>query len=139
MTDREALASLRPRGKRDWHELRVLTGYLSLVAIFIAGVFYLKHRHREDLENNWFSEIALIEDARSEQIGLVDTPMSGAILYQVNVLVRYKYGGKEQERWITVDQKPETLEAAKLQVFRWKANNALSVGNLLIRTKLSLK
>src|SRR5271167_284098 len=93
MPDRQALASLRPRGKRDWHELRILAGYIAFIAMLIAAIFYLKHRHHEDLENNWVSETALIEDVRSDQIGLVDSPMGGAILYRVNVLVRYKIDG----------------------------------------------
>jgi len=93
--------------------------------MLIAAIFYLKHRHHEDLENNWVSETALIEDVRSDQIGLVDSPMGGAILYRVNVLVRYKIDGAAEEKWITVDQRPEPLEAAKLQMFRWKGQQCI--------------
>jgi hypothetical protein len=125
MTEREAWAKLRPSGNHDRHELLILAGYLAFVAILIAAIFYLKHRHHEDMENNWMSEIALIEDVRPQQVGLVDTPMSGAILYRVDVLVRYKSDSKDQERWITVDQKPESLEAARLQMFRWKGQQCI--------------
>jgi uncharacterized protein DUF3592 len=120
MPNRDAWARLRPKNDHDWHQIRVLGGYLALIAIFVAAIFFFKHRHREDLENNWMSTVAVIEDVRPEQIGVIDTPISGAILYQVTILVKYKLDGGNQERWITVDQRPVSLSGAMLQAFRWK-------------------
>jgi hypothetical protein len=120
MSDKEAWTKIRPNGNRDWHQLRVLSGYLALIAMFITAIFYLKHRHREDLEQNWMSATAVIEDVRPEQMGIIDTPVRGGILYRVAVLVKYKSDTGDQERWITVDQRPVSFDGAKLQAFRWK-------------------
>jgi hypothetical protein len=120
MPDRDAWAKLRPHGDRDWHRLRVLGGYLALIAIFIAAVFYSQHRHREDLEHNWVSAVASIEDVRHEQVGVVDSRMGGIILYRVAILVKYKSDSGDHERWITLDQSPVSLSSAKLLAFRWK-------------------
>jgi hypothetical protein len=120
MPNRDAWTKLRPHGDQDWHQLRVLGGYVALIAIFICTNFYLKHRHREDLDNNWVSALAVIEDVRYEQMGILDTKIGGVILYRVAVLVKYQSDGVDQERWITVDQRPTSLVGAKLQAFRWK-------------------
>jgi hypothetical protein len=67
----------------------------------------------------------IIEDVRPEQIGVVDSKAGGAILYRVAVLVKYKSDSGGQERWISVDQRPESLPAAKLQAFRWKGSQCI--------------
>jgi hypothetical protein len=120
MPDRVAWAKLRPNGRRDWHQLRVVSGYVALIAIFIAASFYLRHRHREELESNWVSAVAFIEDVHHEQAGVIDSRMGGIILYKVTILVKYRSDGSEHERWITVDQSLTSLADAKLQAFRWK-------------------
>src|ERR1700754_120110 len=120
LAERRAWAKLRPHDRRDWHQLRVLCGYVALIAIFVSTMVYLKHRHREDLDKNWVSALAIIKDVRYEQMEIVDTPISGAILYRVAVLVKYQSEGVTQERWVTVDQRPTSLAGAKLQAFRWK-------------------
>jgi hypothetical protein len=125
MPERVAWAKLRPHDSRDWHQLRVLSGYLALIAIFVATTFYLKHRHREDLERNWISEVAFIEDVRHEQAGSIDNRMGGIILYRVAILAKYKSDGVDQERWITVDQRPTSLEGANLLAFRWKGQQCI--------------
>jgi hypothetical protein len=125
MPNREAWAKIRPSGGRDWHQLQVLGGYLAAIALCVAAIFYLKHLHREDLEQNWSSSTAIIEDVRPEQIGVVDSKAGGAILYRVAVLVKYKSDSGGQERWISVDQRPESLPAAKLQAFRWKGSQCI--------------
>jgi hypothetical protein len=125
MPNKEGWARIRPNGRRDWHQLRVLGSYFALIAVFVAANFYFKHRHREDLEQNWMSATAVIEDVRSEQMGLVDSPVRGGILYRVAVLVKYTSNGGDQERWITVDQRPESLDGAKLQAFRWKGKQCI--------------
>jgi hypothetical protein len=81
---------------------------------------YLRHRHREELESNWVCAVAFIEDVHHEQAGVIDSRMGGIILYKVTILVKYRSDGSEQERWITVDQSPTSLDGAKLQAFRWK-------------------
>jgi hypothetical protein len=120
MSERIAWTKLRPTNHADWHKLRILSGYLALIAISIAASFYFKHRHREDMEQNWVSTIAIIEDVRHEQAGVIDSRMGGIILYRVAILVKYKSGDIDQERWITVDQRPGSLEGAELLAFRWK-------------------
>jgi hypothetical protein len=91
-----------------------------MIAIFIAAVFYSQHRHREDLEHNWVSAVAFIEDVRHEQAGVVDSRTGGIILYRVAILVKYKSDGGDHERWITVAQTPVSLSSAELLAFRWK-------------------
>jgi hypothetical protein len=121
MPNREAWTKIRPNDERDWHQLHVLGGgYLAAIVICITAIFYLKHKNREDLEHNWIRATALIENVRPKQIGVIDTPIRGAILYRVTVLVKYRSDNGDQERWITVDQRPESLAGAKLQAFRWK-------------------
>jgi hypothetical protein len=120
MPSRDAWTKLRPHEDRDRHQLRVLGGYVALIAIFVSTIFYLKQRHRENLDKNWVSALAVIEDVRYEQMGLLDTPVNGGILYRVAVLVKYRSNGIDQERWITVDQRPTSLDGAKLQALRWK-------------------
>jgi hypothetical protein len=120
MPNRDAWAKLRPNDDRDRHRLRVLSGYLAMIAIFIAAVFYSQHRHREDLDRNWASAEAFIEDVRYEQASVVDSRTGGLILYRVAILVKYKSDDGDHERWITVDQRPASLAGAKLQAFRWK-------------------
>jgi len=120
MPERSAWEKLRPKDDRDWHQLRVLSGYLALIAIFITASFYFRQKHREELEQNWVSTIASIEDVRHEQAGVIDSRMGGIILYRVAILAKYRSGGQDQERWITVDQRPTSLDSAKLLAFRWK-------------------
>jgi hypothetical protein len=120
MPNRDAWAKLRPHSDRDWHRLRVLGGYLAMIAIFIAAVFYSQHGHRADLDRNWASAEAFIEDVRYEQVGVIDSRLGGIILYRVAILVKYKSDSGDHERWITVDQRPVSLSSAKLLTFRWK-------------------
>jgi hypothetical protein len=125
MPNSEAWARIRPNGKRDRHQLWVLSGYVALMVLLIALIFYLKHLHREDLEQNWVSATAVIVDVRPELIGVIDTPVQGGILYRVAILVKYQFSGKDEERWIVVDQRPTSLASAKLQAFRWKGHQCI--------------
>jgi Protein of unknown function (DUF3592) len=125
MPNSEAWARIRPSGKRDRHQLWVLSGYLALLLLFVALIFYLKHRHREDLEQNWVSATAVILDVRPEQIGVINTTVQDGILYRVSILVKYRFSGKDEERWIIVDQRPTSLVGAKLQAFRWKGHQCI--------------
>jgi hypothetical protein len=125
MPNSEAWARIHPGNKRDHHQLWVLSGYLALLVVLIALIFYLKHRHRQDLEQNWVRATAVIVDVRPEQIGVIDTPVQGGILYRVAILVKYQSSGKDEQRWITVDQRPTSLVGAKLQAFRWKGQQCI--------------
>ena len=120
MSEQNAWTKLRPRNHADRHQLLVLSGYLALITISIAASFYFSHRHREDIEQNWVSTIASIEDVRHEQAGVIDSRMGGIILYRVAILAKYRSGDQDQERWITVVQGPVSLDGAKLLAFRWK-------------------
>jgi hypothetical protein len=125
MPERAALAKLRPRSARDWHRIRVVGGYLAFIAIFIAAVFFFKHKSRGDMEQNWNSATATIEDVRPREVAQVNTSRGGAMLYQVEVFVRYKSDGADQQRWIAVEQMPEVLSEAELQAFRWKGKQCI--------------
>jgi hypothetical protein len=125
MPEKDAWVKIRPRNVRDWHRIRVVSGYLALIAILVATVFFFKHKRRDDLEQNWNSAIATIEDVRPKEVAQINTARGGAMLYQVEVLVKYKSDGLDQRRWITVEQLPEVLSEAELQVFRWKGKQCI--------------
>jgi hypothetical protein len=125
MPERAAWARIRPRSDRDWHRIRVVGGYLVLIVVFIAAAFFLKHKHREDMEQNWNSATAIIEDVRPKEVAQINTSRGGAMLYQVEILVRYKSDGANQRRWIAVEQLPEVLSEAELQAFRWKGKQCI--------------
>jgi len=90
----------------------------------------LQHRYRENLEQNWVSAVASIEDVRYEQAGVIDSRMGGIILYRVAILVKYRSDGQDQERWITAAQRPVSLDGAKLLAFVGRESNAQSDGSL---------
>jgi hypothetical protein len=125
MPERSAWAKLRPRKPGEWHQLRVICGYLVLIAIFIAVAFFLKNRHRADMEQNWESATALIEDVRPKIVSQVNSEGGAAMFYQVAILAKYSTNDGEQERWITVEQRPESLNEAQLQSFRWKGKQCV--------------
>jgi hypothetical protein len=125
MLEKDAWAKIRPRSVRDWHRIRVVGGYLALIAIFVATVFFFKHKRRDDLEQNWNSAIATIEDVRPKEVAPINTARGGAMLYQVEVLVKYKSDELDQRRWIAVEQLPEVLSEAELQAFRWKGKQCI--------------
>jgi len=77
------------------------------------------------MEQNWNSATAIIEDVRPKEVTKVDTSRGGAMLYQVEILVRYKSSGADERRWIAVEQLPEVLSEAELQAFRWKGKQCI--------------
>ena len=50
----------------------------------------------------------------------VNSQYGGAMLYDVQVFVRYNAGGIKRERWITSQRPPETQSNANFDAFRWK-------------------
>jgi hypothetical protein len=125
ISDRDALGEIRPSRHSDWHRIRVLSGYLALAVVFVAVIFFLKHRHREDVERNWKCAMATIEDVQPKLVEQVNSARGGAMLYEVAILASYPSDEGEQRRWITVDQRPETLAEAELQTFRWKGQQCV--------------
>jgi len=125
MSDRTALAKLRPVNGGDWHQIRVVSGYLVLAVIAVAVIFFLKHRHREDVEKYWKCATASIEDVRPKLVERVESARGGAMLYEVSILAKYISDGAEHEQWIVVEQPPVSLAEAELQAFRWKGQRCV--------------
>jgi hypothetical protein len=125
MSGSDARRKLRPRNDQNWHQVRVLIGYLALIAIFISAAVVFKHKRREDMEQNWKSATAIIEDVRPKAMTVMESERGGGMLYEVAVLAKYSSDGVDQERWITVQQQLETLSDAKLQAFRWKGKQCI--------------
>jgi hypothetical protein len=123
--EREAWDKLRPRSRRDWHQIRVFGCYLAVIATFLAAALFFKHKHVEDMKQNWNNATAIIEDVRPQVAAKIESQRGGAMLYQVAVLVKYKALGVDQERWITVQQQLESLSDAQLQAFRWKGKQCI--------------
>jgi hypothetical protein len=116
MSDHEGFRHLRPQTPKDRRSLFNLVSFALTIIFCIVGLFYLKHRVQKDREQNWNSSIATIEDVRT--ISAIDE--GRAILYDVQILAKYSINGSPNERWITVQQKPQLLANAQLEAFRWK-------------------
>jgi hypothetical protein len=93
--------------------------------------FFLKHRHHEDVVQNWKCETATVVDVRSKVIEQVNSVRGGAMLYEVSILAKYLSDGVNREQWIVVEQPPVTLAEVELETFRWKGQQCV------VRWKLS--
>jgi hypothetical protein len=132
MPDRTALTKLRPAGRRDWHQIRVVSGYVAVVVVIFAVTFLLKHLHREEIEQNWKCATATIEDVQPKMIQFLNNAKGGGVaLYEVSILTKYVSDGVAHERWITVEQPPVTLAEAQLETFRWKGQQCVVRWNSL--------
>jgi hypothetical protein len=131
MPDRSALTKLRPAGRNDWHQIRVVSGYVAVTVVIVAVTFFLKHLHQEGIEQNWQCATATIEDVQPKVIESVNGPRGGVVLYEVSIRAKYVSGGEAHERWITVEQPPVTLAEAELEVFRWKGQQCVVRWNSL--------
>jgi hypothetical protein len=116
---------LRPAGRSDWHQIRVVSGYVVVIAVFVAVIFFIKHLHREEIEQNWKCATATIEDVQPKAIEYVNSSRGGVTLYEVSILAKYVSEGVAHERWITVEQPPVTLAEAELETFRWKGQQCV--------------
>src|SRR5271170_328289 len=125
MSDRTALAGLRPSSRGDWHQIRVVGGYIAMTAVVVAALFIFKHRHREYVVQNWKCATATIEDVRSKEIEQVNSARGGVMLYEVSILAKYASGGTDHEQWIVVEQPPVTLGEVELETFRWKGQQCV--------------
>jgi hypothetical protein len=103
MSEPSTWEKLSPKKRSDWHQIRVFCGYLSLIVLFIAASFFFKYSHRKDLEQNWESASAIIEDVRPKAVANINSERGGAMLYEVSILVNYSLQGTHQERWVTVE------------------------------------
>jgi hypothetical protein len=96
-----------------------------MIAVFVAGIFFLKHLRREEVEQNWKCATATIEDVQPKLIEYVNNSRGGVALYEVSILAKYVSGGEAHEQWITVEQPPVTLAEAQLETFRWKGQQCV--------------
>src|SRR5271155_4905276 len=94
ISDRTAWESLSPSSRGDWHRIRVVGGYMAVIAVFVATLFIFKHRHREHVVQNWKCATATVEDVRSKEIKQV-SGARGVMLYQVSILAKYASGGTD--------------------------------------------
>lgn len=125
MPDKEAWAKIHPNGRRDWHVIRILSGYLAFIAIFFATAFFIRHKQREEMEQSWESATAVIGEVRPTAVALVNSSRGGGMLYEVAILAKYTVDGVDQERWIKVQQQLESFGDAQLQAFRWKGKQCI--------------
>ena len=126
MPDRTALTKMRPTGRSDWHLIRVVSGYVAVIAVIVAATFFIRHLHREEIKQNWKCATATIEDVQPKMIEYLNNARGGGVaLYQVSILAKYVSGGEAHEQWITVEQPPVTLAEAQLETFRWKGQQCV--------------
>jgi hypothetical protein len=125
MSGQEARAKIRPRNPNDWRQIWIVCGYFAVAFVVIAAILFLKNKHRQDVEQNWNSAAATIEDVRPRPVSTVESERGGAMLYTVEILAKYTLDGTTRERWITIDQRSETLADAQLQEFRWKGKQCI--------------
>jgi hypothetical protein len=125
MPERTAWEKIRPSRDSDWHQIRVLSVYLVLIGVFVAAIFFLKHRHHEDVVQNWKCATATVVDVRFKVIEQVNSARGGAMLYEVSILAKYVSDSMSRERWIVVEQPPVTLAEVELETFRWKGQQCV--------------
>ena len=132
MPDRTALTKLRPAGRSDWHLIRVVCGFVAVIAVIVAVTFFIKRLHRQEIEQNWKCATATIEDVQPKMIQFLNNAKGGGVaLYEVSILTKYVSDGVAHERWITVEQPPVTLAEAQLETFRWKGQQCVVRWNSL--------
>ncbi|WP_353067004.1 hypothetical protein RBB77_09930 [Tunturibacter psychrotolerans] len=124
-SDRRAWNRLRPAGRSDWHQIRVVSGYVAVIAVIVAVTFFIRHLHREEIEQNWKCATATIEEVQPKVIEYVNNSRGGVALYEVSILTKYVSEGVAHEQWITVEQPPVTLAEAELETFRWKGQQCV--------------
>jgi hypothetical protein len=117
---RDEFQGIRPQTKKERNQLLFIAG-LILVGIFGAvALVYAGRLSQEYKEQNWYSAIATIKDTRTQLVSEVNGLYGGAMLYDVQVLAAFSANGSPQERWITIDQSPKSLDYAKFQGRVWK-------------------
>jgi hypothetical protein len=120
MTEHEALNKIHPRTLKDRKSLWTIIGFLAFALITATAIFVLRQMDQEKREQTWQSTIATIEDVRPVIVSQVESQRGGAMLYQLEILIRYTANGIPQSRWTKVPQPPMSLESAQLDAARWK-------------------
>lgn len=139
MSEHEALRAIRPRTRRDWKTMRSIAGFIALVCLIVIALFIFHRKEQEQIAQTWQSATATIEDVRPVIASRTDSELGGAMLYQLEVLVRYPSNDIQQRRWIRIGQRPTSLSDAQLKVFAGKANNVLFAGQSCNPTTSSQK
>jgi hypothetical protein len=105
----------------------VVSGYVAVIAVVVAVVFFVKHRHHQEIQQqHWKCATAVVEEVRPEVIQSVSNAKGGrTVLYEVSILAKYVSDGVEHEQWVTVEQPPVSLAEAQLQTFRWKGQRCV--------------
>jgi len=103
-----------------------VSGYVAVIAVVVAVVFFVKHRRHQEIQQQWKCATAIVEEVHPEMIRTVSYAKGGkTALYEVSILAKYVSDGAEHERWITVEQPPVSLAEAQLQTFRWKGQHCV--------------
>jgi hypothetical protein len=119
MPEREALKRIRPKDRASKKQLLGIVGFVIIGIASAGGLVYARYRTQQYREQNWDSAIATVEDVRPKLVGQIDSKYGGAMLYDVEVLARFSVGGDTQERWITVEQTPRSLDSVHFQKLTW--------------------
>ena len=133
LSNSAALHSIRPKKRSDWQSLAKLAAFVLLGIVCLAGLLYNKHLQQVSREQQWSSALATIEDTRTHLASQSNSEFGGAMLYEVEVRVKYSLNGEIREQWTTISQIPKGLADARLQahllekkqcVVRWKPDDA---------------
>jgi hypothetical protein len=124
ITDREALAKIRPKTIADQKKLWILGGYLALMIVFVVVVLFFQHRRRQEIESGWQSAAATIVDVRQVAALQANSQVGGAMLYQIEILANYDANDVKQQRWILIQQMPRP-DPDKSQISRWKGKQCV--------------
>jgi hypothetical protein len=125
MSGYKALRAIRPRTRRDWKTMLGIVGFIALVGLVVIALFLFHRKEQEQIAQTWQSATATIEDVRPVITSRTDSELGGAMLYQLEVLVRYPANDTQQRRWIRIGQRPISLSDAQLKVFRWKGQQCI--------------
>ncbi|MBB5343006.1 hypothetical protein [Tunturibacter empetritectus] len=103
-----------------------MSGYVAVIAVVVAVVFFIKHRRHQEIQQHWKCATAIVEEVRPEVIQTVSNAKGDrTVLYGVSILAKYVSDGVEHEQWVTVEQPPVSLAEAELQTFRWKGQRCV--------------
>ena len=64
--------------------------------------------------------MATVEDVRGQVVDLGGTQFGGRALYSEHVLAAFSVGGTPQERWVTVEGSPKSLDEVTMDQRLWK-------------------
>jgi hypothetical protein len=123
MPEREALKRIQPKDRASKKQLLGIIGFVIIGIAGAGGLVYARYRTQQYREQNWDSAIATVEDVRPKLVGQINGQYGGAMLYDVEVLARFSVGNYTQERWITVEQTPRSLDSVHFQERMWRGKS----------------